>query len=94
MKTSKPLQNNRSEVQVFITMRVLIAVMLIVGCAVFLIYALWRVARDLVIIRHAPAPPLTDRDDYDLAPNANQLLPAVQKAYGSIDELNGSREQT
>jgi hypothetical protein len=94
MKTSKPFQNNRIEVQVITTMRILIAVMLILACAVFLIYALWRVAQDLVTIMHAPESPLSDRDDYDLAPNATPLLPFVRTANGSIDELHGGREQT
>ena len=75
-------------------MRVLIAVMLIVGYAVFLIYALWRVAQDLIIIRYSPESPLSDRDDYDLAPNTSQLLPVVQTANGSIDEPHDGREQT
>jgi hypothetical protein len=85
------LQHSRSEDQVITTMRVLFAVMLIVGCAAFLIYALWRVAQDLVTTRYSPESPLSDRDDYDLAPNTSQLLPVVQTANGSIDD--GGREQ-
>jgi hypothetical protein len=75
-------------------MRVLVAVMLIVGCAAFLIYALWRVAQDLVSIRYSPESPQSDRDDYDLAPNTSQLLPDVRTANGSIDEPHDGREQT
>jgi hypothetical protein len=74
-------------------MRVLIVVTLIVGWAALVIYALWRVAEDLVIIRYAPGPLLPDRDD-DLAQNANQHLAVVQTAVGSIDELHDDREQT
>ena len=73
-------------------MRVLIVVTLIVGWAALVIYALWRVAKDLVIIRYAPGPLLPDRDDDDLALNANQHLAVVQTAIGSIDELHDDRE--
>jgi hypothetical protein len=92
MRTSWPLLHYRIEDQVITTMRALIAVMLIVGCAAFLIYALWRVAQDLVTIRYSLESPLSDRDNYDLAPNTSPLLPAVQTANGSIDD--GGREQT
>jgi hypothetical protein len=75
-------------------MRVSIAVTLILGWVAISIYTLWRVAQDLVIIRYASEPPLADPDDYDLAPNANQLLAVVQTARQTIDELHGDREQT
>jgi len=69
-------------------MHVLIAVALIVGYAAILVFALWCVARDLLIRRYA------DRDDYDVAPKANQHLPLVQMANTSIDELHDDREET
>lgn len=69
-------------------MHVLIAVTVIFGYAAILIYALWRVAQDLLIRRYA------DRDDYDVAPKANQYLPVVQMVNTSIDELHGDREKT
>ena len=75
-------------------MRVSIAVTLIVGWAALFIYALWRVAHDVVIIRYSPESPLSGRDDYDVAPNANQPPSVLQTAISSIDELHGDREQT
>jgi hypothetical protein len=75
-------------------MRVLIAITLIVSWAALLIYALWRVAQDLVLIRYAPGSPLSDRDDNDLVQNASQYLGVGQPANGSPDEQHGDREQT
>jgi|HubBroStandDraft_4_1064222.scaffolds.fasta_scaffold1308487_1 hypothetical protein len=69
-------------------MHVLIAVTVIFGYAATLIYALWRVAQDLLIRRYA------DGDDYDVAPKANQHLSVVQIVNTSIDELHSDRKKT
>jgi hypothetical protein len=75
-------------------MHVLIAITLIVVWTALAIYALWRVAQDLVIVRYAPGSPLADRDDYDLPSSAHQDPPVAQTAREeSIDELHGDREQ-
>jgi hypothetical protein len=76
-------------------MHILIAITLIVGWAALSIYALWRVAQDLVLVRYAPGSPLADRDDYDSSPSAHQDPPVVQTAMEeSIDKLHGDREQS
>jgi hypothetical protein len=61
-------------------MRVLIAISLVMCWAAFSVYALWRVAQDLVLVRYAPGSSLSDHDDDDVAPNANRHPPVVQKA--------------
>jgi hypothetical protein len=44
-------------------MHILIAVTLIVACAAILVYAIWRVAQDLLIGRYAPDGPRDDREE-------------------------------
>src|SRR5271155_2820676 len=54
------------------TMQTPITGILILGYVVMLIYALWRVAQDLLVRTVTPLPPLSDREDHDVIPGAEQ----------------------
>ena len=71
-------------------MHTLITGTLILGYVVILIYALWRVAQDLLVRTATLWPAVSDRDD-DAVSRAEQLLSIAPGPNGTIDERAASR---
>jgi hypothetical protein len=67
---------------------------LILGYIVMLLYALLRVAQDLLIRTVTLMRPLSDRDDHDSVRGANPLPSVAPTANRTIDEreMNESRQ--
>jgi len=65
-------------------MQTLITGTLILGYVVILIYALWRVAQELLVRSVSLLPPLSDRDDQDVVPRAEQPVSVATTANPTI----------
>ena len=74
-------------------MQILITGTVILGYVGILLYALWRVAQDLLVRTIALLPPLSDRDEHDLVARADQLPSAAPTSNSAIDELAMSQSR-